>query len=195
MDPSLTAVNRLKTCMKIQRLLIPQRRKHLSLFLLLGNFIWKRKSSRLIDSDKKCCYTKCTSKSLPYRSYIYLYEEGIILSEVEDALVGLGSLQTEKENDLVSLLILPKLRNPLDIMKNGSCSIFDRRSLYEKYELGLEEHEGDFKIWNPSCFLFDSIVRPTRLGLPYLARLLQGKSVIYDKDDLKENDLEFLQRE
>ena len=61
------------------------------------------------------------------------------LLEVEDALVGL--LRTEKENDPVPLLILPKLRNPLDMMKNGSCSILDRRSLYGKSESGLYEGE------------------------------------------------------
>ncbi|KAJ8427060.1 hypothetical protein Cgig2_006737 [Carnegiea gigantea] len=59
------------------------------------------------------------------------------LLEVEDALVGLS--RTEKENDPVPVLILPKLRNPLDMMKNGSCSILDRRSLYGKSESGLDE--------------------------------------------------------
>nr|YP_010166157.1 Component of 2-MD heteromeric AAA-ATPase complex [Rhipsalis teres]YP_010166165.1 Component of 2-MD heteromeric AAA-ATPase complex [Rhipsalis teres]QRV60130.1 Component of 2-MD heteromeric AAA-ATPase complex [Rhipsalis teres]QRV60138.1 Component of 2-MD heteromeric AAA-ATPase complex [Rhipsalis teres] len=159
------------------------------------------------------------------------------LLEVEDALVGLESLRTEKDNDLVPLLILPKLRNPLDMMKNGSCSIFDRRFLYdnEKYESGLAEYgsgldeyeseldEGlsspklveyaeyfpeDFeseqseldlfnhivwapRIWNPPCFLFDSIVRPTDLGFPYWARSLRDKWIIYD--ELEENDSEFLQ--
>ena len=54
----------------------------------------------------------------------------------------------------------------------------------EAYESGLEEYEGDFeseqseqdlfnyivwapRIWNPLCFLLDSIVRPTELGFPY----------------------------
>nr|WRH31715.1 Ycf2 [Pereskia aculeata]WRH31730.1 Ycf2 [Pereskia aculeata] len=137
------------------------------------------------------------------------------LLEVEDALVG--SLRTEKEfdNDLVPLLLVPKLRNPLDMMKNGSCSILDRRSLYEKYESGyessgLEEEEGDLeseqieqdlfndivwapRIWNPPCFLFDCIARPTELGFPYWARSLRGKWIIYDEDELEENDSEFLQ--
>nr|YP_010015736.1 hypothetical protein RF2 [Rhipsalis baccifera]YP_010015745.1 hypothetical protein RF2 [Rhipsalis baccifera]QOI72720.1 hypothetical protein RF2 [Rhipsalis baccifera]QOI72729.1 hypothetical protein RF2 [Rhipsalis baccifera] len=159
------------------------------------------------------------------------------LLEVEDALVGLESLRTEKDNDLVPLLILPKLRNPLDMMKNGSCSIFDRRFLYdnEKYESGLDEYgsgldeygseldEGlsspklveydeyfleEFeseqseldlfnhivwapRIWNPPCFLFDSIVRPTDLGFPYWARSLRDKWII--NDELEENDSEFLQ--
>ena len=42
------------------------------------------------------------------------------LLEVEDKLVG--SLRTEKvfDNDLVPLLLVPKLRNLLDRMKNGS---------------------------------------------------------------------------
>ncbi|KAJ8425437.1 LOW QUALITY PROTEIN: hypothetical protein Cgig2_032237 [Carnegiea gigantea] len=51
----------------------------------------------------------------------------------------MGLLRTEKKNDPVPLLILPKLRNPLDMMKNGSCSILDRRSLYGKSESGLDE--------------------------------------------------------
>lgn len=152
------------------------------------------------------------------------------LLEVEDALVGL--LRTEKENDPVPLLILPKLRNPLDMMKNGSCSILDRRSLYGKSESGLyegeelkselyefrselnefrsrlAEYEEDLeweqsaqdlvdhivwapRIWNPPCFLFDSIVRTTELGFPYWARSLRDRWIIYDEDELEES--EFLQ--
>jgi hypothetical protein len=137
--------------------------------------------------------------------------------EVEDALVG--PLRTEKvfDNDLVPLLLVPKLRNPLDRMKNGSCSILDLRTLYEKAkdESGLEEgYEGleskemaqvlfnyivwSPRIWNPPRFLFDSISRTTEMGFPYWARSLQGKWIIYDEDELEEdeleeNDSEFLQ--
>ncbi|KAK4381363.1 protein Ycf2 A [Sesamum angolense] len=68
------------------------------------------------------------------------------LLEVEGALVG--SSRTEKDcspfdNDRVTLLLRPEPRNPLDMMQNGSCSIFDQRFLYEKYESEFEEGEGE----------------------------------------------------
>nr|YP_009556053.1 hypothetical protein RF2 [Sarcobatus vermiculatus]YP_009556070.1 hypothetical protein RF2 [Sarcobatus vermiculatus]QBC69849.1 hypothetical protein RF2 [Sarcobatus vermiculatus]QBC69850.1 hypothetical protein RF2 [Sarcobatus vermiculatus]QBE88282.1 hypothetical chloroplast RF2 [Sarcobatus vermiculatus]QBE88302.1 hypothetical chloroplast RF2 [Sarcobatus vermiculatus] len=136
------------------------------------------------------------------------------LLEVEGALVG--SSRTEKDcsqfdNDRVTLLLRPELRNPLDMMQNGSCSILDHREIYEKYESELEEGEGALdpqqieedlfnhivwapRIWNPWGFLFDCIERPNELGFPYWARSFQGKRIIYDeKDELQENDSEFLQ--
>nr|QBC71247.1 hypothetical protein RF2 [Alluaudia procera]QBC71248.1 hypothetical protein RF2 [Alluaudia procera] len=130
------------------------------------------------------------------------------LLEVEGALVG--SSRTEKDwsqfdNDRVTLLLRPELRNPLDMMKNGSCSILDHRFLYESE---LEEGEGALdpqqieedlfnhivwapRIWNPRGFLFDCIERPAELGFPYWARSFRGKRIIYDK--LQKNDSEFLQ--
>ncbi|PHT34482.1 hypothetical protein CQW23_26282 [Capsicum baccatum] len=56
------------------------------------------------------------------------------LLEVEGALVG--SSWTEKDcsqfdNDLVTLLLWPESRNPLDMMQKGSWSILDQRFLYE----------------------------------------------------------------
>nr|YP_009571813.1 hypothetical protein RF2 [Rivina humilis]YP_009571830.1 hypothetical protein RF2 [Rivina humilis]QBC69764.1 hypothetical protein RF2 [Rivina humilis]QBC69765.1 hypothetical protein RF2 [Rivina humilis] len=136
------------------------------------------------------------------------------LLEVEGALVG--SSRTEKDcsqfdNDRVTLLLRPELRNPLDMMQNGSCSILDHRFLYEKYESELEEGEGALdlqqieedlfnhivwapRIWNPWGFLFDCIERPNELGFPYWARSFQGKRIIYDEEDeLQENGSEFLQ--
>nr|YP_010128905.1 hypothetical protein KQ457_pgp010 [Pedicularis dissecta]YP_010128912.1 hypothetical protein KQ457_pgp003 [Pedicularis dissecta]QPZ47957.1 hypothetical protein PEDIA082 [Pedicularis dissecta]QPZ47964.1 hypothetical protein PEDIA110 [Pedicularis dissecta] len=134
------------------------------------------------------------------------------LLEVEGALVG--SSRTEKdcspfENDRVTLLLRPEPRNPLDMMQNGSCSIFDQRFLYEKYESEFEEGEGegaldpqqieeDFfnhivwapRIWRPWGFLFDDCIeRPNELGFPYWSRAFRGKRIIYDE----ENDSEFLQ--
>ncbi|CAN1201751.1 Protein Ycf2 [Linum perenne] len=50
-DPALIAPNRLHTCIKIRRLLIPQQRKlFFSLFHILGDFTWKRKCPILRDS-------------------------------------------------------------------------------------------------------------------------------------------------
>ncbi|KAM6570986.1 hypothetical protein CsatA_015066 [Cannabis sativa] len=49
-DPALIAPNKLNTCIKIRRLLIPQQRKHFSLFHILGDSTWKRKCSTLMDS-------------------------------------------------------------------------------------------------------------------------------------------------
>nr|YP_010926879.1 Component of 2-MD heteromeric AAA-ATPase complex [Melocactus glaucescens]YP_010926886.1 Component of 2-MD heteromeric AAA-ATPase complex [Melocactus glaucescens]WKK45484.1 Component of 2-MD heteromeric AAA-ATPase complex [Melocactus glaucescens]WKK45491.1 Component of 2-MD heteromeric AAA-ATPase complex [Melocactus glaucescens] len=64
------------------------------------------------------------------------------LLEVENALVGLEYLPTEKDkdNDLVPLLILPKLRNPLYMLKSGCCSILDRRSRFGKYKSESEAY-------------------------------------------------------
>ncbi|KAL0300048.1 UNVERIFIED_CONTAM: protein Ycf2 [Sesamum calycinum] len=134
------------------------------------------------------------------------------LLEVEGALVG--SSRTEKDcspfdNDRVTLLLRPEPRNPLDMMQNGSCSIFDQRFLYEKYESEFEEGEGEGaldpqqieedlfnhivwapRIWRPWGFLFDCIERPNELGFPYWSRSFRGKRIIYDEEDeLSENDL------
>ncbi|KAK9663195.1 hypothetical protein RND81_O307400 [Saponaria officinalis] len=67
------------------------------------------------------------------------------LLKVESALVG--SSRTEKDcsqfdNDRVTLFLRSELRNPLDMIKNGSCSILDHRFLYEKYESELEKGGG-----------------------------------------------------
>ncbi|KAL6492563.1 Protein Ycf2 A [Orobanche gracilis] len=139
------------------------------------------------------------------------------LLEVEGALVG--SSRTEKdcspfENDRVTLLLRPEPRNPLDMMQNGSCSIFDQRFLYEKYESEFEEGEGEGaldpqqieedlfnhivwapRIWRPWGFLFDDCIeRPNSLGFPYWSRAFRGKRIIYDEEnELQENDSEFLQ--
>nr|QXE41220.1 Ycf2 protein [Olea guangxiensis]QXE41239.1 Ycf2 protein [Olea guangxiensis] len=138
------------------------------------------------------------------------------LLEVEGALVG--SSRTEKDcsqfdNDRVTLLLRPEPRNPLDMMQNGFCSIFDQRFLYEKYESEFEEGEGEGaldpqqieedlfnhivwapRIWRPWGFLFDCIERPNELGFPYWYRSFRGKRIIYDEEDeLQENDSEFLQ--
>nr|YP_008999976.1 hypothetical chloroplast RF21 [Agrostemma githago]YP_008999993.1 hypothetical chloroplast RF21 [Agrostemma githago]AGZ17967.1 hypothetical chloroplast RF21 [Agrostemma githago]AGZ17984.1 hypothetical chloroplast RF21 [Agrostemma githago] len=136
------------------------------------------------------------------------------LLKVEGALVG--SSRTEKDcsqfdNDRVTLFLRPELRNPLDMMQNGSCSILDHRFLYEKYKSELEKGEGALdpqqieedlfnpivwapRIWTPRSFLFYCIERPNSLGFPYWAGSLQGKRSIYDEEDeLQENDSEFLQ--
>ena len=134
------------------------------------------------------------------------------LLEVEGALVGSSRIEKAcSQNDRVTLFLRPELRNPLDMMQNGSCSILDHRFLYEKYESELEEGEGALdpqqieedlfnhivwapRIWNPWGFLFDCIERPNELGFPYWARSFRGKRSIYDKEDeLQENDSEFLQ--
>nr|YP_010012173.1 Ycf2 [Capparis decidua]YP_010012193.1 Ycf2 [Capparis decidua]QOI12600.1 Ycf2 [Capparis decidua]QOI12620.1 Ycf2 [Capparis decidua] len=136
------------------------------------------------------------------------------LLEVEGPLVG--SSRTEKDcsqfdNDRVTLLFRSEPRNPLYMMQNGSCSIVDQRFLYEKYESEFEEGEGvldpqqieedlfNHIVWAPRIcrpwgFLFDCIERPNELGFPYLAGSFRGKRIIYDeKDELQENDSEFLQ--
>nr|WOC91440.1 Ycf2 protein [Utricularia graminifolia]WOC91450.1 Ycf2 protein [Utricularia graminifolia] len=96
------------------------------------------------------------------------------LLEIEGALVG--SSRTKKDcsrfdNDRVPLLLRPEPRNPLDMMQNGSCSIFDQRFLYEKYESEFEEGKEDLfnhivwapRMWRPWGFLFDCIESPNSL--------------------------------
>nr|YP_010041334.1 Ycf2 [Alniphyllum fortunei]YP_010041356.1 Ycf2 [Alniphyllum fortunei]QPA36112.1 Ycf2 [Alniphyllum fortunei]QPA36134.1 Ycf2 [Alniphyllum fortunei]WIL98331.1 Ycf2 [Alniphyllum fortunei]WIL98351.1 Ycf2 [Alniphyllum fortunei] len=143
------------------------------------------------------------------------------LLEVESALVG--SSQTEKDcskfdNDRVILLHRPEPRNPLDMMKNGSCSIFDQKFIYDQYE-SEGEGEGELdpqqlkedlvnhivwapRIWRPWGFLFDWVERPNPLGFPYWSRSFQDKQIISDEEDelqeneedeLQENEEEFLQ--
>ncbi|XP_051115814.1 putative late blight resistance protein homolog R1B-16 [Andrographis paniculata] len=128
------------------------------------------------------------------------------LFEVEGALKDCSPF----DNDRVPLLLRPEPKNPLDMMQNGSCSIFDQRFLYEKYESEFEEGEGeraldpqqieeDFfnhivwapRIWRPWGFLFDCIESPNELGFPYWSRSFRGKRIIYDEEDeLQENDSE-----
>nr|AVM82596.1 hypothetical chloroplast RF21 [Cuspidaria floribunda]AVM82597.1 hypothetical chloroplast RF21 [Cuspidaria floribunda] len=127
------------------------------------------------------------------------------LLEIEGALVG--SSPTEKDcspfdNDRVPLLLRPEPRNPLDMMQNGSCSIFDQRFRHEKYESEFEEGEGEGaqqieedyiawapRIWRPWGFLFD---RPNRLGFPYWSR---GKRIIDDEEDELQEEEDELQEE
>ncbi|MBA0551212.1 hypothetical protein Golob_022107, partial [Gossypium lobatum] len=86
------------------------------------------------------------------------------------------------DNDRVILLF----RNPLYMMQNVSCSIIDKRNLYEKYESEFEEGEGEevldpqqikedlfnHRVWAPRIwrswgFLFDCIERSNELEFPY----------------------------
>uniref|UniRef100_A0A803N746 Ycf2 n=1 Tax=Chenopodium quinoa TaxID=63459 RepID=A0A803N746_CHEQI len=90
-----------------------------------------------------------------------------------------GGILTDKkgcsQSDRVTLFLRPELRNPLDMMKNGSCSILDHRFLYEKYESEWEEEEG-------------------ALYPQQIEESFRGKRSIYDKEDeLQECDSEFLQ--
>ncbi|CAN6459340.1 unnamed protein product [Victoria cruziana] len=100
------------------------------------------------------------------------------------------------------------------MMQNRSCSIIDQRFLYEKYESGFEEGEGEGtldlqqleededlsnhifwapRLWCPHGNLFDCIERPNKLGFPYWVRSFRDKRIISHKEDkLQENDLEFL---
>nr|QTI91282.1 Ycf2 [Leuchtenbergia principis] len=70
-------------------------------------------------------------KEIP--SFKFIYEDSTLIQgllEIEDTLAGLEPLRTEEEDDLVPFLILPKLRNPLDRMKDGFFSILDFKSIY-----------------------------------------------------------------
>jgi hypothetical protein len=134
------------------------------------------------------------------------------LLELEGALVG--PLWTEKDcsqfdNDRVTLLLRPKPRNPLDMIQNGVRSIFDLRLIYQQYDTGWLEKDGEDvlhliawspRIWRPLDFVFDWI---KDMGFIPLARLFQGgRMSYYERDEYEddeenkyeENDSEFLQR-
>nr|YP_010195256.1 hypothetical chloroplast RF2 [Flagellaria indica]YP_010195273.1 hypothetical chloroplast RF2 [Flagellaria indica]UAA82238.1 hypothetical chloroplast RF2 [Flagellaria indica]UAA82255.1 hypothetical chloroplast RF2 [Flagellaria indica]ULQ65890.1 hypothetical protein RF2 [Flagellaria indica]ULQ65907.1 hypothetical protein RF2 [Flagellaria indica]ULQ65976.1 hypothetical protein RF2 [Flagellaria indica] len=131
------------------------------------------------------------------------------LLEVEGALVGYS--RTEKDcsqfdNNRVTLLLRSEPRNPLEMLQNGSCSIFDQILRHEKSEVDLGEENGWVtpellenhifnhitwapRIWRPWDNLFDCIERPTEFGFPYWAWSFRGKRFISDK----ENDSDFVQ--
>jgi hypothetical protein len=138
------------------------------------------------------------------------------LLEVEGALVGSSQTGSKFNNDGVTLLLRTERRNPLNMIRNGSRSIFDQRFLYEKYESGFEEEgvldpeslEEDLfnhivwapRIWRPWGFLFDCLERSNELG--FWEESFRDKDIIYDEDqedeeededELQENDSEFLQ--
>jgi hypothetical protein len=138
------------------------------------------------------------------------------LLEVEAALVGSSQTGSKFNNDGVTLLLRTERRNPLNMIRNGSRSIFDQRFLYEKYESGFEEEgvldpeslEEDLfnhivwapRIWRPWGFLFDCLERSNELG--FWEESFRDKDIIYDEDqedeeededELQENDSEFLQ--
>nr|UJH20805.1 hypothetical chloroplast RF21 [Corybas cryptanthus] len=136
----------------------------------------------------------------------------LLLLEVEGALALAGSSRTEKgcsqfDNNRVTLLLRSETRRgALDMMQDGSCSIVDRRFIYEKYKLEFEEgalnpqqiEEDLFNhiVWAPRIWRnpFDCIERPAELGFPYWIGSFRGKRIIYHKEDeLQENDSEFLQ--
>nr|YP_010489747.1 hypothetical protein RF2 [Koenigia cyanandra]YP_010489765.1 hypothetical protein RF2 [Koenigia cyanandra]UWM11303.1 hypothetical protein RF2 [Koenigia cyanandra]UWM11321.1 hypothetical protein RF2 [Koenigia cyanandra]UWM11388.1 hypothetical protein RF2 [Koenigia cyanandra]UWM11406.1 hypothetical protein RF2 [Koenigia cyanandra] len=94
-----------------------------------------------------------------------------------------------------SSLLRPEPRNPLEMMENGSRSIFDCRFLYEsefkEWAEGtdpqqLAEDVVDHivwapRIWQPWGFLFDWIERPNELEFPYWAGSFRGKPIISDE--------------
>nr|QTI91210.1 Ycf2 [Echinocactus grusonii] len=109
------------------------------------------------------------------------------LLEIEDTLAGLESLRTEEEDDLVPFLILPKLRNPLDIIKDKSCPTLDFGSPYKEYDskkddlilkeydwiskeykwaFAEDEYKEDFEAEDSAQKLFDHIVWAPRIWKP-----------------------------
>jgi hypothetical protein len=130
------------------------------------------------------------------------------LLELEGALSGSSRKEKDcSQNDRVTLFLRSELRNPLDMMQKGFCSIRDHEFLYKHYEFELKgvpnpKEKGEALVnhivwapikWNPLGFLFDLIKRPR---FPYWAGPFRGKRIIYDKKDaLQKNDSEFLQSE
>nr|YP_009000056.1 hypothetical chloroplast RF21 [Silene conoidea]YP_009000074.1 hypothetical chloroplast RF21 [Silene conoidea]AGZ18047.1 hypothetical chloroplast RF21 [Silene conoidea]AGZ18065.1 hypothetical chloroplast RF21 [Silene conoidea] len=125
------------------------------------------------------------------------------LLKVEGSLVG--SSWTEKDcskfdNDRVTLFLRPELRNPLDMMQNGSCSILDHSNKFLSEQGALDPHqiEEDLVnsiVWAPRMWTpwsFSCIERPNSLGFPYWAGSVWGKRFVYE-EELQENDSEFLQ--
>nr|YP_009141474.1 hypothetical chloroplast RF21 [Lathyrus tingitanus]AIL56000.1 hypothetical chloroplast RF21 [Lathyrus tingitanus] len=133
------------------------------------------------------------------------------LLEIEGALLGPSETGSRFDNDGVPLLLRSEPRNPLNMIRNGSSSIVDHRFLYQRYESGFEEGEGegvfdpqpveleegffDFfnhilwapTLWRPWCFLFDE--GSNELRFPYWEGSFQDKDDDYDenKDYYDEN--------
>ncbi|GKB09457.1 hypothetical chloroplast RF21 [Tanacetum coccineum] len=98
-------------------------------------------------------------------------------------------------------------------VRREHCAKGDQRFLYEKDDSEFEEGEGEGaldrqqieedlfnhivwtpRIWQPWGFLFNCIERPNELGFPYWSRSFRGNRIIYEEDELQENDSESLQR-
>ncbi|KAG5586123.1 hypothetical protein H5410_046557 [Solanum commersonii] len=87
------------------------------------------------------------------------------LLEVDGALVRFSWTKkdfSQFDNDRVTFLLWPELRNPLDMMQKVSWSILDQIFLYEKYESEFEEGEGE-GVLDPQEDLFNHIVWAPRI--------------------------------
>jgi len=135
------------------------------------------------------------------------------LLEIEGALLEPSQTGSRFDNDGVALLLRSEPRNPLNMIQKGSSSIVDHRFLYQKYESGFEEGEGEGvfnpqpleedlfnhilwapRLWRPWGFLFDE--GSNELRFPYREGSFQDKQIIDDYDEegeVQENDSEFLQ--
>ncbi|KAL7234560.1 hypothetical protein ACSBR1_018048 [Camellia fascicularis] len=184
-DPALIAQNKLNTCIKIRRLLIPQQRKHFFTLSYTRGFHLEKKMFHTIG------FGSITMGSNA-RDLVALTNEALSISI------------TQKK----SIIDTNTIRSALH---RQTWDFRSQRFLYEKYESEFEQREGALdpqqieedlfnhivwapRIWRPWGFLLDWIERPNELGFPYWSRSFRGKRIIYDEEDeLQENDSEFLQ--
>ncbi|RYR46519.1 hypothetical protein Ahy_A07g032244 [Arachis hypogaea] len=186
-DPALIAPNKLNTCIKIRRLLIPQQRKH---FFTLSYTRGFHLEKRMFHTNRLGCITITMGSNV--RDLVALTNEALSISIIQ------------KKSIIDTNIIRSALHRQ-------TWDLRSQRFLYEKYESEFEEGEGVLdpqqmeedlfnhivwapRIWRPWGFLFNCIERPNELGFPYWARSFRGKRIIYEEEDeLQENDSEFLQ--
>ncbi|KAL4373231.1 hypothetical protein AHAS_Ahas05G0061100 [Arachis hypogaea] len=85
-----------------------------------------------------------------------------------DEKIGSLLMDSQFDNDLVTLLFWSEPRNFLNMIQKRSCFIVDQRFLYEKYESKFEEGE---EVLNPQQMeedLFNHIVWAPRIYFGYL---------------------------
>nr|XP_048322931.1 protein Ycf2-like [Ziziphus jujuba var. spinosa] len=185
-DPALIAPNKLNTCIKIRRLLIPQQRKHFFTLSYTRGFHLEKKmfhtngfGSITMGSnvrDLVALTNEALSISITQKKSII--DTNIIRSALHRQTWDLRS-QVRSVQDH-GILFYQIGRAVAQNVLLSSCSI-DPISIYMKKKSCNERYSYLCK-W------------PNELGSSYWAKSFQGRWILYDEEDeLQENDSEFLQ--
>ncbi|KAF1876945.1 hypothetical protein Lal_00033870 [Lupinus albus] len=141
-DPALIAPNKLNTCIKIRRLLIPQQRKHLFTISYTRDFTWKRRCSILMDS---ALTNEALSISIIQNKSII--DTNIIRSALHRQTSDLRS-QVVSQNVLLSNCSI----DPLSIyMKKKSCNEGNSYLYKWHFELGTSMKKLTILLYLLSC--------------------------------------------
>ncbi|KAG5630800.1 hypothetical protein H5410_002517 [Solanum commersonii] len=171
-DPSLIAPNKLNTCIKIRRLLIPQQRKY---FFTLSY-------TRGFHLEKKMFHTN------GFRSITIDSNERDIVAVTNEPEPRnpLDMMQKSSWSILDKRFLYEKYELEFE---EG-----ERKGALDPQEDLFNHIVWAPRIWRPWGFLFDCIERPNEFGFCYWFRSFRGKRIIYDEDDeLQKNDSGSLQ--